>query len=454
MSILAIDKLKLEKFKIWEFDNKYFLYVVKTVGIFEIDEKVKNLLENSHGNLNLSKYEGDKDELINSFKRSGLIKSDEYYKPEKLKLNYDTNISAVVLLLSQACNLRCTYCYADGGEYHNKGFMSLDTAKKSIDYVFENTKEDNISIILFGGEPLLDFKLFKDCVEYGKLKAKETGKTVNFSTTTNGTLVTEEIGRFLAENKFTVTLSIDGDEKTHNENRLDVRCKGTYSTIMDKVNRYLNPRNVSARATLTNVNTSIDEIYDHLYSLKFGNIQISPSINMMNSEDYKKLALSYKKLIEKLKIEFKEKNYDYVVKSSNIYKILDRLYNGGIREKFCGAVNNMIAVDIDGNIFGCHRLVDEKNSVIGNINSGYIENKKKILIDELTESGRCEKCNDCWVQSLCGGGCPAENMSANNDFKVPHDYTCELFRENSTSILEWYVSLSDEDKTILFSKNK
>lgn len=46
----------------------------------------------------------------------------------------------VTLMIVQECNLRCTYCYGDGGEYQDKGKMSLEVAQRSIDFLVANTK--------------------------------------------------------------------------------------------------------------------------------------------------------------------------------------------------------------------------------------------------------------------------------------------------------------------------
>ncbi|SHK55739.1 PapB family radical SAM/SPASM ranthipeptide maturase [Paramaledivibacter caminithermalis] len=441
---------KLGKFRIWEFRDKIYLYVIKTVAIFEIDEKIRAILEKNKNILDLSSYDGDKEELCQAFERAGLI---EMEKSNKISV-LDKGVSSVTLLLSQVCNLRCTYCYAEGGEYHNRGFMSKETAKCAIDYIFDNSNKKYINIILFGGEPLLNFDLFKYCVEYGKKKAKEVGKKVTFSTTTNGTLLNKEIGEFLHNNKFTITLSIDGDAATHNQNRYDVKGNGTYSLVMNNVREYLDVKKITARATLTHCNTAIDQIYDHLYSLGFGNIHISPSINMMSEDDYDKLALGYETMVYKFKKALDEKNYDYCLKNSNILTFLNRFYGGGIREKFCGAVNNMIAVDIDGSIFGCHRLVEFEDSSYGDIESGYKQSNRDKLLAEISKNDRNQKCTECWAKSLCGGGCPAENKVANGDFKVPHEHTCNLLRKNAELALKLYVGLTDEEKLKLFEKEE
>ena len=71
----------------------------------------------------------------------------------------------------------------------------------------------------FGGETLLNFNSDAISVLYAKTQAAEVGKTVDFSLTTNATLLTEEIVDFLAENRIGVTVSIDGDKELHDRMR-------------------------------------------------------------------------------------------------------------------------------------------------------------------------------------------------------------------------------------------
>ncbi len=91
------------------------------------------------------------------------------------------------------CNLNCTYCYL--GEKKNT-YMSLETAQKVIDIaVHEANKQHDRTLMVYfiGGEPLMAFNLIKDAVDYTKKKCQETNLICKFSTTINGTLVTDEI---------------------------------------------------------------------------------------------------------------------------------------------------------------------------------------------------------------------------------------------------------------------
>ncbi len=444
-------KYKKNGYKTINHNGCLYLFIINTGALFQIDDKLNEVLANDEEYFDPSLLNEDPEMIVEELKKAGLLEFDENLSTENSFFDEKT-VNDLILMLSQACNLRCTYCYADGGEYNNRGFMTQEVAQKAIDFIYNTSEKDEININLFGGEPLLNFEMFKFCVEYSKKKAIETNKKLRFSTTTNGTLLNEEIASFLEQNKFAITLSIDGDESTHDKNRFNVNGDGTYKEIVEKVGKYLKIHNITARATLTNFNTNIDEIYDHLYSLGFASIHITHSINMLDEEGFHNLGLAYKKMITKFKDALADCNYDYCKKMSNVMSMLNRYYNGGMRKKFCGAGNNMIAVDIDGSIFACHRLVNNTETKYGTIFDGYNQILRKHIIGEMALTIKNEECNECWCKSLCGGGCPSENLISNNDIKIPHQNTCEIFKNNAEDFLRLYIDMEDEQKELLFEK--
>lgn len=78
------------------------------------------------------------------------------------------------LLVTQNCNLACGYCLGNNNSYMNYKVMELDTAKKSIKLAAESMlPAGKLQIIYFGGEPLLNWKLVKECIKYVDTELKE-----------------------------------------------------------------------------------------------------------------------------------------------------------------------------------------------------------------------------------------------------------------------------------------
>ena len=92
----------------------------------------------------------------------------------------DGDITMITLIIIQKCNLRCSYCFGDNGTYSDSGIMDIKTAKKSIDFLLEKSKSEFLTVCFFGGEPLLNFRLIKEVIDYCKQKEVETNKKIGF----------------------------------------------------------------------------------------------------------------------------------------------------------------------------------------------------------------------------------------------------------------------------------
>ncbi|MBI5884599.1 radical SAM protein [archaeon] len=138
-------------------------------------------------------------------------------------------ISTLYLLVTDACNLDCRYCFIEPKirELGKKTNMTEETAKKAID-LFSKTATDNPMVIFYGGEPLLNFEVIKFATNYGKNKLMQP----HFTIVTNGTLITNKIAKFFKKQEFNVGVSIDGRKNTHDKMRQYWKQgKGTYSDV-------------------------------------------------------------------------------------------------------------------------------------------------------------------------------------------------------------------------------
>src|SRR5580693_8887054 len=99
--------------------------------------------------------------------------------------------------------------------------MDLTTAKASVDLLLDHSsRRKAVHITFFGGETLMNFPLLKQVVTYASQRAAEQGRTIDFSLTTNATLLTPAIIEFLSENKIGVTVSMDGPADLHDKLRV------------------------------------------------------------------------------------------------------------------------------------------------------------------------------------------------------------------------------------------
>lgn len=136
---------------------------------------------------------------------------------------------------SSACNLRCAYCfYADEAQKRrvdNYGMMPDQVVRALIDKSLA-AAEGSVSYLFQGGEPTLAglefYRRFAALVEARAPK----GLAVHYAIQTNGTLLDRDWCRFLAEKRFLVGLSLDGNRDCHDRFRKDGAGRGTYGQVL------------------------------------------------------------------------------------------------------------------------------------------------------------------------------------------------------------------------------
>ena len=133
------------------------------------------------------------------------------------------------------CNLRCKYCFADGGDYHGQHRMLLpyDVGVKALDWLIAHSgNRHNLEVDFFGGEPLMNFDVVKRLVEYGRKREAETGKHFDFTITTNCVALNDDRMEFINREMKNIVLSLDGRKSVHDFMRPTANGKPSYDIIM------------------------------------------------------------------------------------------------------------------------------------------------------------------------------------------------------------------------------
>ena len=202
------------------------------------EEIVNNLMQKYPSEEIISCY----DELYSLYKDKILFSEDDYEKFAKYSVA--SPVKAMCLLISQDCNLRCEYCFAETGDFGmGRSLMSLETGRKAIDFLLENSgNRENLELDFFGGEPLMNFDVVKGIVEYARKKEKDYGKHFRFTVTTNGLLLTDDKIDFINKEMSNVVLSIDGRKCVNDKMRHRIDGSGCYDTILEKFQKTVKSR--------------------------------------------------------------------------------------------------------------------------------------------------------------------------------------------------------------------
>lgn len=345
---------------------------------------------------------------------------------ETLEYDLDRRLRTMALQVTQNCNLRCKYCIYSGSyanRVHSNKRMNREVAFRAIDF-FINHSVDSPAINLgfYGGEPLLEIKLIKSCITYAKKKA--AGKTITFNLTTNATLFDLETIRYLSDNDVRMTISLDGPEQTHNQNRVfAVNGCGTFETIIDNLElikehfpAYLSKISFNAVVDpsqdfncVNDFFCSYETIKDMFTSSSLINdtyskneVPITPEYSKsMNYEIFKLFLWRLGRLEQKHVSKF-VMPYDAQLTSGihNRIKVSSARFTKDHPSGPCIPGVQRLFVDVDGNLYPCERVSETSEIMrIGNITDGFdVEKARKILnIGQLTE----KQCRSCWAFRFC-----------------------------------------------------
>lgn len=386
---------------------------------------------------------------------SGLYKKELFsnqqliqWKAEKSsKLSDGIEFQNLCLVLTQDCNMRCVYCYENGGCFNReRKIMDIQTIKSSIEW-WESGLPDNISevsVSFYGGEPLLNEKGFLFAIKYINSILQKRKVKIKYSITTNGTIISNEILDAFHENNISVMLSIDGNEESQNRNRKIVGNKDSYDIVIKNIRKLIkNQIKISARITLTKDN--IGQLVNSVNVLWGENVSVIDCIpvlteqNTLRIEDREINALEqcYKK-IEDLSIEHLYKGDKYYF--NNYMRIIFTLFNH--TDKYypmCGYYAcKKIYCTPEGEVYNCEKMIGLINEKVGDI--GKIQHA--VVKERILEHTYMEKCSQCVARRICGGMCYADNLRLGSYMQV----LCKLQIMQFEHAFRIYIKMLQYDK--------
>lgn len=350
--------------------------------------------------------------------------------------NRNTVIKALCLHVAHTCNLNCEYCFASQGKYHGeRALMSLETGKRALDFLIENSgTRRNLEVDFFGGEPLMNLEVVKELVAYARDIEKIHNKNFRFTLTTNGILIDDDVIDFCNKEMSNVVLSLDGRKEVHDRLRKDYQGRGSYDIIVPKFQEFVRRRGDKSyyiRGTFTHANTDFTNDIFHMADLGFKELSMEPVVcapddkSALTKEDLPLLFEQYEILAKEMLKRQKEGNgftfYHYMLDLTHgpcIYK----------RISGCGSGTEYMAVTPSGELYPCHQFVGDKKYLLGNIYDG-VTNKEIQNEFKLCNAYARKECADCWAKLYCSGGCAANSYHASGKITGIYEYGCELFKK-------------------------
>ncbi|MCW3053066.1 MAG: radical domain protein [Chthonomonadales bacterium] len=353
-------------------------------------------------------------------------------------------LRSLSLAVAQKCNLGCTYCYAQEGDFGMPAQnMSLEVAVRAIDRMLAETPSGERAHLAFlGGEPLVNRATLYAATEYAFEAGQAKGVALGFAITTNGTLLTPEDGAFFERYGFAVTLSLDGVGPVHDRQRAFKNGQGSYDRILERVQPLLRMQRrmqVSARVTVTPENLCLPDTLDALIALGFHSVGFSPMLSSPTGRGEMDAA-ALAQMLEQMVVcgeafehhVLQGKRYPFL----NMVTALQELHRGTHRPYPCGAGASYMGVSADGDLFACHRFVNDAAGHMGEVENGVNRTVQNAWL-AARHVHRQEPCRSCWARYLCGGGCHHEVIRRGRP-------ACDYIRGWLHYSLQAYLRLSEQ----------
>ncbi len=355
------------------------------------------------------------------------------YNGSDLEFNI-ANINQIIFETTQSCNLNCKYC--GFGNLYNKNTernntkMQFAIAKTFIDYIIDKLNSNNNSsyqkplcLSFYGGEPLLNFDLIKEIVEYIS-KKKLHSNFITYSLTTNATFLFKYID-FLHDNNFSILVSLDGNRE-NDSYRTFYNHKPSFDLVMNNLQRVRDkyPKYFSKiryNSVLHNKN-SVDEIHTFFQN----HFSVLPQISELNCSNLNdELTAEFNSKFKSMLQDTRQSqnyttlNKDFFIglpevrsiadllfsNSSIVYKDYSELVNGKnkhIPTATCSPFSRRLFLTVEGNILPCEKV--SHNFVLGKVTARGVDiNFKNVaqMYNNYLQSIHKRQCYNCYKNTTC-----------------------------------------------------
>lgn len=356
-------------------------------------------------------------------------------------------LSRLTLCISGICNLACKYCYeGDQNSRNTNKFMSRDTVRKAIDFVYEEYKEGINCVQFFGGEPLLAIDTMVYVIEYiSNICNKLSINPPSYTIVTNGTLIDDKVHELFNRYFSRITISLDGRKEVNDSNRIFANHLGSvYERVHKNLEKYRDERlySVDIQMTITEEQLSgeINDISDYLHIKGLGvdSIHITPLINTKN------YRIEEQKLYTARIMRYFQKCYEVELQNineTNYYKLLSLVHilkSKTPSDYYCGAGFLDISIDVGGNIFPCFMFNGNSAFVMGSVYGDVktFSDKRDMYINNRISKN--EECANCWAHGICSSGhsgCIGAFYLENGRIDTPISRNCMLTQSVFETVL-------------------
>lgn len=401
--------------KFIELNDKWILFDGRKLDIRLVSKKT-NLEsiykeQKSHDIIKLNKR------LQENTKGNLMINSDNFRKE---CLSNESELQRLTLNVSNLCNMKCSYCYANEGKYYTKGkIMSKEVALNAINFSIHSFNKIKL-VNFFGGEPTLNYSVIHLICEYFKFLYNKgiISYLPQFGITTNAYELNDDMLRLIKDFSFIVNVSLDGPKEVHNRLRKSKDNQGTYDSIVTNIQNLEKlkiPLEFECTFTREHIQQKINliKLMDFFYENFNCKILHVPLVIIdRNSQWY--IPLNQAKTYYSDAIQYSIKNLVNEIPLTISYasRLMQSLQSKIPIRHYCPAGQKALTINADGSIYACFMLMQDKDYSFGDIKDYKIDFGKNNKINKLLHifnKYKNKECNKCWAQSLCFG-CIGEDI--------------------------------------------
>lgn len=323
---------------------------------------------------------------------------------------------AVTLFLTSACNLRCAYCYASGGE--RSRYLAPQTAFDAVDLVVDNAAELGREHVLVsfhgGGEPTLAADTLRRCVERARRRSGERGLELRTGTATNG-VMSDDVREYLAGAMTSVMVSVDGPPEVQDRLR-PLADGGPSSGEVARTLERLSDSDVTLGVRVTCTADALDHAVETVCRLagayRLHTIHLEPLFVCGRSVRSGLRAPGADRFVEVFRACHEE------ARRHGVELAYSGAHQGSIARTFCQASVPSFNITTEGDVTACYEVVGRDDPRAGTfIYGSYDAATRTFDFDEarvaalrrltVDEAPRCARC---FAKYHCAGDCPSKRL--------------------------------------------
>ena len=368
----------------------------------------------------------------------GLSWLEGHGEPIPLPVDRQFHPTQVTLFLTNRCNLRCTYCYAEAGEFAALEMMP-EVYRTAIDLVARNARRAGRPMSVGfhgGGEPTMAWDALTGAVDHARSMADIRG--VSFAIATNGVMSPDK-AEFVATTFPMVTLSFDGPPEDQDEQRPFPNGSGSFDAVMAFVEvLQRHGTSFTIRSTITRRNVErqtelVDFLLDHT---KCRQLHFEPVFLAGRHRRTDGKAVPADAFADHFMAAYDRAS------SRGVQLRYSAARLGGPFLSFCGVAQDPFSVTPDGDVTGCFEVCRRSNPLSKSFYFGYFDGERDRFVVDMERLARLRSvivlnkplCDGCFARWSCAGDCPVKMGRSTLDFEKPSP-RCHMNRAITKALL-------------------